>query len=189
MLFLKKKITNHDFFELADIFILLFISLRKLTSFDDWSSLCVHIAMDNTLIVNDISKFITYLYLKTELFHTYLLYRTLSVASVWAVLLSCKLPRLKGLLIQTSFSGVCNLRGRLKFSLPSLLKPNTYFHKYVIFNWQAWNKEAQNLNRQGLLITVVNNTIILTNIFYYHFIYNIISIIIHVSLPVHYEIE
>ncbi|XP_073255367.1 cysteine protease ATG4A-like isoform X1 [Porites lutea] len=28
--------------------------LKKLTSFDDWSSLCVHIAMDNTLIVNDI---------------------------------------------------------------------------------------------------------------------------------------
>ena len=30
---------------------------RKLTSFDDWSSLCVHIAMDNTVIINDISKF------------------------------------------------------------------------------------------------------------------------------------
>ena len=39
--------------------VFLFISLRKLTSFDDWSSLCVHIAMDNTLIVNDISKFIS----------------------------------------------------------------------------------------------------------------------------------
>ena len=29
---------------------------RKLTSFDDWSSLCVHIAMDNTVIIDDISK-------------------------------------------------------------------------------------------------------------------------------------
>ncbi|KAL9963595.1 hypothetical protein ACROYT_G027118 [Oculina patagonica] len=28
--------------------------LKKLTSFDDWSSLCVHIAMDNTVIINDI---------------------------------------------------------------------------------------------------------------------------------------
>ena len=55
----KKQKTNHNFFDLADIFVLLFISLRKLTSFDDWSSLCVHIAMDNTLIVNDISKFIS----------------------------------------------------------------------------------------------------------------------------------
>ena len=70
---LLKKNTNHDFFNLADIFVLLFISLRKLTSFDDWSSLCVHIAMDNALIVNDISKFITYLYLETEFFHTFLL--------------------------------------------------------------------------------------------------------------------
>ncbi|CAH3195912.1 unnamed protein product [Porites evermanni] len=35
--------------------------LKKLTSFDDWSSLCVHIAMDNTLIVNDISKIFSHL--------------------------------------------------------------------------------------------------------------------------------
>lgn len=28
--------------------------LKKLTSFDDWSSLCVHIAMDNTVIIDDI---------------------------------------------------------------------------------------------------------------------------------------
>ena len=32
---------------------------RKLTSFDDWSSLCVHIAMDNTVIINDISKLLS----------------------------------------------------------------------------------------------------------------------------------
>ncbi|XP_031554762.1 cysteine protease ATG4B-like [Actinia tenebrosa] len=28
--------------------------LKKLSSFDDWSSLCVHVAMDNTIIVEDI---------------------------------------------------------------------------------------------------------------------------------------
>ena len=40
--------------------------------------------MDNTLIVNDISKFITYL--EAEIFsHSYLLCVTLSVAWIWTV--------------------------------------------------------------------------------------------------------
>ena len=33
------------------------LSFRKLTVFDDWSSICVHVAMDNTVIVEDISEY------------------------------------------------------------------------------------------------------------------------------------
>lgn len=34
-----------------------FYLIRKLVRYDDWCSLMIHVAMDNTIITDDISKF------------------------------------------------------------------------------------------------------------------------------------
>lgn len=39
------------------LLIFLFFPDRKLATFDTWSSLAVHIAMDNTVVMEEISKF------------------------------------------------------------------------------------------------------------------------------------
>lgn len=40
-------------------FIILFFFPRKLSAYDEWSNLAVHVALDNTIVVNEIRKLYT----------------------------------------------------------------------------------------------------------------------------------